>query len=227
LKNIYDGVDGGIADGIAIEKGGDVYIIDSGKDNGKIDFGVRKKLKKSDANKRKLYIQKINEGAVQNGFVDRKLFGKLGVIVDNNSRSNVGRERRKNTTANKAKPQNNQSGISRKNANYGRLKPIDKDYFATVNNGYMKIADRMVDEETKKAGYTIKAYHGSRSVFNAFDKSKLGSNTKTEISKRWFFARIRKRQMAKLSLKQTIWQRISLVSIMYLCLPKAIMRIIK
>jgi hypothetical protein len=52
------------------------------------------------------------------------------------------------------------------------LKPIDKDYFATVNNGYMKIADRMVDEEAKKARYTIKAYHGSKNVFRAFDKSK-------------------------------------------------------
>lgn len=68
------------------------------------------------------------------------------------------------------------------------LKSIDKDYLSAVNNGYMKIADRMVEEAATKAGYTIKAYHGSRSVFNAFDKTKLGSNTKTETSKRWFFA---------------------------------------
>lgn len=80
------------------------------------------------------------------------------------------------------------AGNSAKSKESRRLKPIDKDYFATVNNGYMKIAERMVDEAAKKAGYTIKAYHGSRSIFNAFDKSKLGSNTKTETSKRWFFA---------------------------------------
>ncbi len=52
----------------------------------------------------------------------------------------------------------------------------------------MKTAQRMVDEEAKNAGYTIKAFHGSKSEFTFFDESKRGSNTKTETSKRWFFA---------------------------------------
>jgi hypothetical protein len=46
----------------------------------------------------------------------------------------------------------------------------------------------MVDKAAESAGYTIKAYHGSRNIFNVFDKAKLGSNTKTETSKRVFFA---------------------------------------
>ena len=40
------------------------------------------------------------------------------------------------------------------------------------------------DEAAEEAGYTIKAYHGSRNIFTVFDKAKLGSNTKTETSKR-------------------------------------------
>ena len=40
LKKIY-GNDDGVADGIAIAKGEKIYVIDSGRENGKINFGVR------------------------------------------------------------------------------------------------------------------------------------------------------------------------------------------
>ena len=63
-----------------------------------------------------------------------------------------------------------------------RLKPIDKEYLAAVKNGYIKIAERMVDEVAQDAGCTIKAYHGSRAEFTVFDKNLRGSNTKTETS---------------------------------------------
>ena len=69
-----------------------------------------------------------------------------------------------------------------------RLSGLDKSYLKLVEYGYMKTAQRMVDEEAKNAGYTIKAFHGSKSEFTFFDESKRGSNTKTETSKRWFFA---------------------------------------
>ncbi|MBO5480152.1 MAG: hypothetical protein J6A63_03065, partial [Clostridia bacterium] len=69
-----------------------------------------------------------------------------------------------------------------------RLSGLDKSYLKLVEYGYMKTAQRMVDEEAKNAGYTIKAFHGSKSEFTFFDESKRGGNTKTETSKRWFFA---------------------------------------
>lgn len=69
-----------------------------------------------------------------------------------------------------------------------RLSSLDKSYLKLVEYGYMKTAQRMVDEAAKNAGYAIKAFHGSKSEFTFFDKGKRGSNTKTETSKRWFFA---------------------------------------
>lgn len=71
-----------------------------------------------------------------------------------------------------------------------KTKNSDRDtaYIDAVNNGDMETAQRLVDEAAKEAGYTIKAFHGSRYVFNRFSKDKLGSNTNTEVSKRWFFA---------------------------------------
>jgi hypothetical protein len=64
----------------------------------------------------------------------------------------------------------------------------DTEYMSAVENGDMETAQRLVDEAAKKAGYTVKGYHGSRQAFNEFSKEKLGSNTNTEVSKRWFFA---------------------------------------
>jgi len=46
----------------------------------------------------------------------------------------------------------------------------------------------MVDAAAEKAGYTIRAWHGSRNIFTSFSKDKLGSSTNTESSKKWFFA---------------------------------------
>ena len=68
------------------------------------------------------------------------------------------------------------------------VKFSDRDYLNAVDRGDMKTAQKMVDEAAKKAGYTIKAYHGSRNVFNAFDKSQRGTNTRTKSSEKWFFA---------------------------------------
>lgn len=54
---------------------------------------------------------------------------------------------------------------------------IDADYQKAVDSGDMRTAQRMVDEAAKRAGYTIKAYHGTRAgEFYVFDKSRAGQN---------------------------------------------------
>lgn len=68
------------------------------------------------------------------------------------------------------------------------LTETDNKYLSAAENGDTETAQKMVDEAAKKNGYTIKAYHGSRNEFNAFSRDKRGSNTKTEVSKKWFFA---------------------------------------
>lgn len=54
----------------------------------------------------------------------------------------------------------------------------DTSYMEAVKRGDMKTAQKMVDEAAKKAGYTIKAYHGTSADFTVFDKDYLGSSTR-------------------------------------------------
>ena len=68
------------------------------------------------------------------------------------------------------------------------VEDADNAYMSAIKRNDMKAAQRMVDEAAKKAGYDVKAYHGSKNIFTVFDEAKRGSNTKTETSKRWFFA---------------------------------------
>ena len=53
----------------------------------------------------------------------------------------------------------------------------DTEYLAAVKRGDMETAQRMVDEAAEKAGYTIKAYHGTRADFFTFDKDRVGKGT--------------------------------------------------
>ena len=43
LKKLYGDLDSGIANGLAVEMDNSVFIVDSGIEDGKIDFGVRQK----------------------------------------------------------------------------------------------------------------------------------------------------------------------------------------
>lgn len=78
--------------------------------------------------------------------------------------------------------------LPRKDAKYSLKEEKDTAYLTAVRNGDMTTAQKMVDEAAKAAGYTIKAWHGSRYIFNQFSKEKRGSNTHTQASERWFFA---------------------------------------
>lgn len=65
----------------------------------------------------------------------------------------------------------------------------DADYIDAVNRGDTETAQRMVDEAAKKAGYTIRAYHGTNAVFNVFDAGKLGEkNFMASSAYKGFFA---------------------------------------
>lgn len=63
------------------------------------------------------------------------------------------------------------------NARYS-LKESDKAYMDAVNRGDIETAQKMVDEEAKKHGYDIKAYHGTGSNFTVFDPELSGRNYK-------------------------------------------------
>ncbi len=52
---------------------------------------------------------------------------------------------------------------------------IDAEYLSAVNRGDMKTAQKMVENAAQRAGYTIKAYHGTKEKFTVFSKGeKIG-----------------------------------------------------
>ena len=58
--------------------------------------------------------------------------------------------------------------------------PTDTAYMDAVNRGDTEEAQRMVDEAAKRAGYTVKAYHGSPNMFNEFSHKLVGTHGTAE-----------------------------------------------
>ena len=120
LNELYSGIDDGVADGIAVEKGTTVYIVDSGKENGEISFGFKKKITISDDVERKGYLRRINDDAISRAFLSDGLSQRLGAELDKHRGSNRRYESREEFAADNRESQHNQSGISRTNGDRGR-----------------------------------------------------------------------------------------------------------
>ncbi|MBR2646491.1 MAG: hypothetical protein IKD47_02915 [Clostridia bacterium] len=116
LSELYNGIVDGIANGIAIEQGNTVYIVDSGIDNGEISFGVRKRITISNSQLRNQRMEEINERAISKGHVSVELSEKIRGASDNNSRSGIGRKLQEQLSLDKGKSRNQQKGISDENA---------------------------------------------------------------------------------------------------------------
>ncbi|MEE0840930.1 MAG: hypothetical protein U0L72_10380, partial [Acutalibacteraceae bacterium] len=54
-----------------------------------------------------------------------------------------------------------QNNVFSKNLLFSEKDTTDAEYMSVVKNGDMKTAQKMVDEEAKRKGYTVKAYHGT------------------------------------------------------------------
>ncbi len=116
LTNLYSGLSDGIADGIAVENGNLVYIVDSGRENGKIDFGVRLKKAINNESLRADYIKERNDYAISNGQVSDGLSQRLGSGLGYHSDSNLRREFGTELQADKGKSEDKQGGVFRENA---------------------------------------------------------------------------------------------------------------
>ena len=160
LLKLYSGVSSGIADGIAIENGKAVYIVDSGRDNRKLDFGVRRMRIFSADIARELFIRRGNDKARSNGNISDELLGKFGYGRSSDSGRDLRRESGSELQAVKGKSENQQSGISQKNADNGGLvsqysspeeakasgkasRELDTEYLSAVNRGDMETTQRM------------------------------------------------------------------------------------
>ncbi|MBQ9760148.1 MAG: hypothetical protein IJW16_02235 [Clostridia bacterium] len=115
LKKIYNNEDG-VADEIAIEYGDYVYMVDSGRENGSTTFGIRRKIKISDARLRAEFIRSTNNDAVSKRFVSDEISSRIGDEVGSDWRRNMRRESGTELQPDSRESQDNQSGISGENA---------------------------------------------------------------------------------------------------------------
>lgn len=120
LNELFSGIDDAVADGIAIEKGTTVYIVDSGKENGEISFGFRAQKIISNNARRKEQIRRINNDAISRGFLSDGLSSRLGSEPAEHIGRDMRRELREESSAGTGESQHNQSGISRTNGDRGR-----------------------------------------------------------------------------------------------------------
>lgn len=152
LIRLYEGIESGVADGVAIENGDAILVVDSGKENGSVRFGVRKKITIKNDERRNRYVQRINQESADNGFGDRTVFKRLGADLDHNSGSNVGRELREDKANTSKHSSNNKNGIPDGASNRG----------VSVSKPQVKKSRKIVPVES----------HEYRSLVNTFGVTK-------------------------------------------------------
>jgi len=170
LYKLYEGLGNTIADGVAIGNDSQIFILDSGKEDGKINFGFRKKITISDTERRERYIANINKESYEKNHGDRTVFERLGVDVDNDSRSVVGRELGKESAADSRKSKNNENGILETNE-VGRVQLLNDK--KTKSGGDFKFS--LKDNAT----YTLSDGQVKKKVAN-FTKLKVYSKVEAE-----------------------------------------------
>ena len=121
LDKIY-GVEDGIADEMAIEYGDDVYIVDSGKENGTVTFGIRRKKKISDAKLRFEFIRRTNNDSISKGYISDELSSRIRDGLGGDPGRYMRRESRTELQIDLRKSEDNQGRVSDKNADNRRLK---------------------------------------------------------------------------------------------------------
>ena len=126
LRKLYSGINDGVADSIAIAQGSTVYIVDSGKDNGEICFGVRTKIKFSDNDLRAEYVRRTNDEAVSNGYISDGLFASFKDRYDNDRSSNLRRESGTELPTDQRKSQDYERGVPNGDADRGGIKQSRK-----------------------------------------------------------------------------------------------------
>ena len=122
LSKIYNGFDDCVADGIAIENGNTIYVVDSGKENGELRFGIRNTIKISDETLRKERMVKINDRAIQDGFISEQLSGKIRGSSDKHSRGSIGRQLQEELSVDSRESSNNKGRISKQDADRRGIK---------------------------------------------------------------------------------------------------------
>lgn len=178
LYSLYSGISDGIADGIAIANGKTVFIVDSGKDNGKLDFGVRRKKIISDIQLRQDFIRSTNDDTISNGFVSNELSSRIGNKISSNIGRNLRRESGTELQTDTRKSENKQSGISQTNGDNRGLGKASREIDSVGNELTKKQAEYFKDSKVRDDEGNLKVmYHGSSESFTIFDKSQRNASS--------------------------------------------------
>lgn len=103
-------------------------------------------------------------------------YDKLLMQSEQKAEADTSREAQKNTSDRGAMKMDRNTTVT------------DQAYMDAINRGDMDTVQRMVDEAAKRAGYTIKAYHGTPiKGITAFDSKKIGSTTDEGLYGRGFY----------------------------------------
>lgn len=78
LYDLYEGMEEGIANGVALSIEDTVFIADTGISKGEISFGIRKMKKFSDKHLREEYIRRTNNDSISKGYISDGLSSRLG-----------------------------------------------------------------------------------------------------------------------------------------------------
>ena len=192
LYKLYQGYDNCVADGIAIENGNIVYIVDSGKENGEVNFAFRKKKIINDDELRKEAIRRTNNDSVSKGYISDGLSSKFRLGYDNDIGHDRRPELREELSTNQGKPTNNQEGVLGEDGDRG-VRPLKKrpQYSLKDSQGRTLTQEQQEFYQNSKAvdkdGNLQVVYHGTEGEFFTFDKALRGSITGTKDAKLGFF----------------------------------------
>ena len=123
ILGITRGVSDCIANGVAIEDNDTIYVVDFGKDNNKLSFGVIRRLRYADKELLSLDKEDINDRALSKGNISEELLEKFGYSSDNGSGSNIGRFSRKELSTDNGESQDNKERVSKGNG-VGRVQGL-------------------------------------------------------------------------------------------------------
>jgi hypothetical protein len=176
LSNIYSKYNDCVADGIAIESGNKVFVVDSSKDDGDLRFGIRKQLTISNEELRKEYIRRTNYESVSKGFVSDGLSSEIRNRYDNNRRGNSRQELGKELSVDSRESTNNKERISKQDADRRGIKySLSKD--SDGNSLTEAQAEFFKDSKVRdKNGNLLVVFHGTeKGGFTEFNKEKIRS----------------------------------------------------
>jgi hypothetical protein len=119
---VYGDVKTAVADEVAVALGNTVYIVDSGRENGRITCWAIDKIVIEDQALRKEYIRRKNYDALSKGYISDGLSARFRNKYAGDRQSNRRQQIRPNLQTNNGKSTDNQSGIPKENADNGGLK---------------------------------------------------------------------------------------------------------